>query len=139
MTVARGCRCASHRRGFPTLANDAWYRVEVVIFERIADVDPASTQEIFVTHAPRAFPRDVIAFDDDANRSAAYVLDAESRAQPALPVSTAAVTYRAQPQPRCKPCRRTPTAAERAASGCRLRGAAAARSYKLRTISQVFF
>jgi len=74
----------------PALSSDSWYRVEVIIFERIADVDPNSTQEIVVTHAARAYPLDVIAFDDAASRGAAYPLDAETRAQPALPATVGA-------------------------------------------------
>lgn len=72
---------------FPTLSNDGWYRVEVVIFERLDA--PAATQEILVSHAPRVFPRDVLAFDDEANRTAAYVLDADALG-PADSVSAAA-------------------------------------------------
>ncbi len=97
----------------PTLPNDAWYRVEVIIFERVADIDPASTQEIVIAHAPRAYPLDVLAFDDDTSRSAAYPLDAETRAQPPLPIATANRTVQAPPsapQPITQP-----TAAERAA------------------------
>ena len=83
---------------FPALPNDSWYRVEIVIFERLADVDPASTQEILVSHAPRAYPRDVFAFDDDSSRAAAYPLDAETRAIPALPaVDIANKSVQAQP------------------------------------------
>ncbi len=95
------------------LPNDAWYRVEVIIFERIADVDPASTQEVVVSHAPRTYPLDVFAFDDDANRSAAYPLDAETRAQPPLP--TSASTAASRPFRRSAAAPATPTAAEHAA------------------------
>jgi len=98
----------------PALPSDTWYRVEVIVFERIADIDPASTQEIVVSHAPRAYPLDVIAFDDEANRSAAYPLDAETRAQPALPASKP--NRPAQPQTQSQAMAPvTPSAAERAA------------------------
>jgi hypothetical protein len=98
----------------PVLPDDTWYRVEVIVFERTADVDPASTQEIVVSHAPRAYPLDVIAFDDEANRSAAYPLDAETRAQPALPASKP--NRPAQPQTQSQAMAPvTPSAAERAA------------------------
>lgn len=98
---------------FPTLPNDSWYRVEIVLFERLADVDPASTQEILVSHAPRAYPRDVFAFDDDSSRAAAYPLDAETRAIPALPAVDTA-NRSALAQPGAVPVAQ-PTPAERAA------------------------
>ncbi len=98
---------------FPTLANDAWYRVEVVIFERFGDT--ASPQEILVTRAPRTFPRDVLAFDDDASRAAAYVLDAETRELTSPPGITPTVTVIS---PRIPPAQSPVplTAADRAAA-----------------------
>ena len=100
----------------PILPNEAWYRVEVIIFERIADVDPASTQEVVVSHAPRTYPLDVLAFDDEANRSAAYQLDAETRAQPPLPALASSGANRpVQAQAPLQSPSTTPTAAERAA------------------------
>jgi len=99
----------------PALPNDAWYRVEVIIFERIADIDPTSTREVVVSHAPRAYPFDVLAFDDEANRSAGYRLDAETLSQPALPSPGSSSANRSvQAQPPVSPTA-TPTAAERAA------------------------
>jgi Peptidoglycan-binding protein, CsiV len=53
----------------------------------------------------------VFAFDDDANRSAAYPLDAETRAQPALPTSAGTVPVRTAPAAASV----APTAAEQAA------------------------
>jgi hypothetical protein len=102
-----GSFAAAAAADFPALPNDSWYRVEIVIFERLADVDPASTQEILVSRAPRAYPRDVFAFDDDSSRAAAYPLDAETRAMPALPavdianksVQAQAAAPAAQPTP----------------------------------------
>lgn len=96
---------------FPTLPNDSWYRVEIVIFERLADV--ASTQEILVSQAPRAYPREVFAFDDDSSRAAAYPLDAETRAMPALPAVDVA-NKPTQAQAAAVPVA-SPTPAERAA------------------------
>lgn len=98
---------------FPALPNDSWYRVEVIVFERLADVDPASTQEVLVSHAPRAYPRDVFAFDDNSSRAAAYPLDAETRAMPALPAVDTA-NRSSQAQPAAVPVAQ-PTPAERAA------------------------
>jgi len=110
--VALSSFAAAAAADFPALPNDSWYRVEIVIFERLADVDPASTQEILVSRAPRAYPRDVFAFDDDASRAAAYALDAETRAMPALPaVNIANKSVQAQP---AAPAAQ-PTPAERAA------------------------
>ncbi len=103
----------AHGADTPLLPNDAWYRVEVIIFERVADIDPASTQEVVVSHAPRAYPLDVFAFDDDANRSAAYALDAETRAQPALPSPVGTTPARTSPAPAAASV--TPTAAEQVA------------------------
>jgi hypothetical protein len=100
----------------PVLPSDAWYRVEVIIFERIADVDPNSAQETLVLHAPRVYPLDVLAFDDDASRDAAYPLDAETRAQPALPTAVASTPNRSvQAPPASQLPAAPPTAAERAA------------------------
>ena len=111
--IVLGSSAGAAAADFPTLPNDSWYRVEIVVFERLADVDPASTQEILVSHAPRAYPRDVFAFDDDSNRAAAYPLDAETRAMPALTaVDTANKPTQAQPAP--APAAQ-PTPAERAA------------------------
>lgn len=104
---------AAHGADAPVTPSDAWYRIEVIIFERVADVDPASTQEIVVSHAPRTYPLDVFAFDDDANRSAAYPLDAETRALPALPASAGTTPVRTAPAPVVAAA--TPTAAEQAA------------------------
>jgi hypothetical protein len=59
---------------------DAWYRVEVVIFERLGSGSDTSAAEVFVTQAPRAFSRDALAFDDNATRTEAYSLDGETRA-----------------------------------------------------------
>lgn len=67
---------------FPTLPNESWYRVEIIVFERIAD--PAATEEVLALHAPRTLPLDIIAFDDDASRAAAYPLDAETRGEPTV-------------------------------------------------------
>lgn len=109
--VSAGARGAD----LPILPNDAWYRVEVIIFERIADIDPASAQEIVVSRAPRTYPFDVLAFDDEANRSAGYRLDAETRAQPALPpLGSSSANRSVQAQPPMSPAA-TPTVAERAA------------------------
>jgi len=94
---------------FPTLPNDAWYRVEVIVFERVAD--PAPTEEVLVLHAPRTLPFDVIAFDDDASRAAAYPLDADTRASPTVYV-VAQGPNTAAPAP-VSPTQ--PTPAERAA------------------------
>jgi hypothetical protein len=110
--VALSSFAAAAAADFPALPNDSWYRVEIVIFERLADVDPASTQEILVSRAPRAYPRDVFAFDDDSSRAAAYPLDAETRAMPALPAVDIA-NKSVQPQPAAPPAQ--PTPAERAA------------------------
>ena len=78
LTIATEARAAITAE-FPTLPNDSWYRVEIIVFERVADVDAASAQEVLLTNAPRLFPLDVVAFDDDASRTAAYSLDAETR------------------------------------------------------------
>jgi len=75
----------AHAADAPAPSNDAWYRVEVVIFERGGNVDAASAEEILVSRAPRAFPLDAFAFDDASNRAAAYFLDAETLAQPVRP------------------------------------------------------
>jgi hypothetical protein len=107
-----GSFAAAAAADFPALPNESWYRVEIVIFERLADVDPASTQEILVSRAPRAYPRDVFAFDDDASRAAAYPLDAETRAMPAWPAVDIA-NKSVQAQPAAPPAQ--PTPAERAA------------------------
>src|SRR5262249_24910692 len=61
---------------FPTLPNDSWYRVEIIVFERVAD--PPPSEEVLVLHGRRVLPRDVVAFDDDASRAAAYPLDADT-------------------------------------------------------------
>jgi hypothetical protein len=103
---------------FPTLPNDSWYRVEVVIFERLGDVDAASTQEILVTRTPRAYPPDIVAFDDEASRAAAYPLDAETRAEAALPsvdAATIVANRSTQAQPAPRPPTAPPTPADRAA------------------------
>ena len=92
---------ASTAADFPTLPNDSWYRVEIVIFERLADVDVTGTQEILVSRAPRAYPLDVIAFDDESGRAAAYPLDAETRAQPVVPIiDPATIAANRSPQAR---------------------------------------
>jgi hypothetical protein len=111
--IVLGSSAGTAAADFPALPNDSWYRVEIVVFERLADVDPASTQEILVSHAPRAYPRDVFAFDDDSSRAAAYPLDAETRAIPALPAVDTA-NRSAQAQPAALPATQ-PTPAERAA------------------------
>ena len=67
---------------FPTLPTESWYRVEIIVFERVAD--PGASEEVLVLHAPRTLPLDIIAFDDDASRAAAYPLDAETRALPTV-------------------------------------------------------
>ena len=59
---------------------DAWYRVEVVIFERVGNGSDTAAEEVLVSHAPRAFSRDAVAFDDNTTRLEAYPLDAETRA-----------------------------------------------------------
>ena len=97
---------------FPSLPNDSWYRVEIVIFERLAE-DAANTQEILVSHAPRSFPLDAFAFDDDQSRTAAYSLDAETRALPPFPPVDIA-NRSAQAQTAALPVAQ-PTPAERAA------------------------
>jgi len=61
-------------------STDAWYRVEVVIFERVGNGSDNSGEEVLVTHAPRTFSHDALAFDDNALRTEAYPLDAETRA-----------------------------------------------------------
>lgn len=110
--VVLGSSVGAEAADFPALPNDSWYRVEIVLFERLADVDPASTQEILVSHAARAYPRDVFAFDDESSRAAAYPLDAETRAMPALPAIDAA-NRSVQAQPAAAPVAQ-PTPAERA-------------------------
>jgi hypothetical protein len=113
ITALGALSCATPRAAeFPTLANDAWYRVEVVIFERLGDA--ASPQEILVTRAPRAFPRDVLAFDDDASRAAGYVLDAESRELTPMPVTASPAAVAPARTPAQPPV--LPTAADRAAA-----------------------
>ncbi len=83
---------------FPTLPNDSWYRVEIIIFERTTDVDSAATPEVLLSQAPRAYPNDVFAFDDDSSRATAYTLDAETRAIPMLPsLGIASGSVQAQP------------------------------------------
>jgi hypothetical protein len=67
---------------FPTLPNDSWYRVEIIVFERVAD--PPPSEEVLVLHGRRALPLEAIAFDDDTSRAAAYPLDAATRALPTV-------------------------------------------------------
>lgn len=85
IALATCVAATAHAADAPAPSNDAWYRVEVVIFERGGSVDAASAEEILVSRAPRAFPLDAFAFDDASNRAAAYFLDAETRAQPVRP------------------------------------------------------
>jgi hypothetical protein len=67
---------------FPTLPDDSWYRVEIIVFERVADPPPSA--EVLVLHSRRVLPLDAIAFDDDTSRAAAYPLDADTRALPTV-------------------------------------------------------
>jgi hypothetical protein len=105
--VVLGCAIASVHAAitadFPTLPNDSWYRVEIIVFERVAD--PPPSEEVLVLHAHRALPRDAVAFDDDASRAAAYPLDAETRAIPTVyvvaqaPATTAPVVTAVEATP----------------------------------------
>ena len=110
LTFAATAAHAAITADFPTLPNDSWYRVEIIVFERVAD--PAPTEEVLVLHGPRTLPFDVIAFDDDASRAAAYPLDAETRALPTVYV--VAQSPNAAPAA-AAPAATQPTPAERAA------------------------
>jgi len=78
----------------------AWYRVELIVFDRPTDpplaVDDASAMaadppfgpsgEVLLRSEPRRFPSHVLAFDDGEERAAYYPLDAETLAAPAVPI-----------------------------------------------------
>ncbi len=103
---------------FPTLPDNIWYRVEIIIFERLGDVGVDSqggsqggSLEVLVSHAPRAYPRNALAFDDDSERAAAYALDDETLAIPVTSVIAAANSSTQAPANPAAP----PTAAETAA------------------------
>jgi hypothetical protein len=101
-------------------------------FERIADVDPETTQEIVVSHAPRAYPLDVVAFDDDANR-ARRIRSMPKHALPALPTSVATASNKptqAQTAPAVAVRHRARREADR-----RLSGAATKPQLQVRTVN----
>jgi len=120
LTVVAMGSFGAHATDLPPLEN-AWYRVEVLIFERTGNAADASSPEVLVLHAPRAFPRDTLAFvEDERTRALAYPLDAETLAEPALPtvVPAPGTTLRAPtnvpvPAPAVAPL--VPTPAQRAA------------------------
>ena len=108
LAFAAGAVDAAITADFPTLPGDTWYRVEIIVFERVAD--PAPTDEVLVLHAPRTLPYDIVAFDDDSSRAAAYPLDAETRALPTVYAIAQAPNVPSPPVPATDP-----TPAQRAA------------------------
>ncbi len=76
----------THAEDFPTLPDGTWYRVEIIIFERLGDI--SAGPEVLISHAPRAYPLDALSFTDDSGLAAAYTLDEETRAMPAFPTVT---------------------------------------------------
>lgn len=86
LTIVLASPVAARAADIPPLES-AWYRVEILIFERSFAASDASPGEVLTLHAPRAFPRATQALvDDERTRAAAYPLDAATLAEPALPV-----------------------------------------------------
>jgi hypothetical protein len=89
VTLITAGSVAAQAADIPQLEN-AWYRVEVVIFERTGAVD-ANSVEVLGLDAPRSFPRGAVAFvEDERTRASAYPLDAATRAESAFPTVTPA-------------------------------------------------
>jgi Peptidoglycan-binding protein, CsiV len=86
LTVLLAAACATAGAAdLPPLQN-AWYRVEILIFERNGDIAVGNPPELLLLHGPRQFPLSTGALDDDARgRAAAYPLDAATLAEPAFP------------------------------------------------------
>jgi Peptidoglycan-binding protein, CsiV len=83
------CCATAGAADLPPMQN-AWFRVEVVIFERNSDPAGTTPSELLMQHGRREFPIAALAFSDDERiRTAVYPLDAATIAEPPFPTASA--------------------------------------------------